>query len=321
MAGASKGRDVAAGLLRYSQRGPLHAMRLRSTQGTPFLWVQCAGTVGVHRCCGCGVAPPSGPSPLRCAATSASTRSMGVCRARCPRSSILISCAWPLRHTAFAVAAEVGRIGRLCSERTACRGTHVGGIEWDGVAAGLLRYFQRAPRARDVTKEYSRGSPPMGTMRGYRRGTSLLWVQHSTTERPSPLRVCSKLNNNKLTGSLPSSLSALTNLGALCVPPSTHGVCACSRRGSDRSALLRARGMSGDACRGHRRGAVRQQGCCGTFRGDLGPAMLLRSTQGAALLWVQCEDTVGAHRCCGCGVVPPSGRVRFGCAATSAITR
>jgi hypothetical protein len=27
----------------------------------------------------------------------------------------------------------------------------------------------------------------MGTVRGYRRGTWLLWVRHSTAERPSPL--------------------------------------------------------------------------------------------------------------------------------------
>ena len=47
-----------------------------------------------------------------------------------------------LRHTAFALAADVGRIGRHCSERAACRGMHVGGIEGDGAAAGLLRYSQ-----------------------------------------------------------------------------------------------------------------------------------------------------------------------------------
>ncbi len=84
-------------------------------------------------------------------------------------------------------------------------------------------------------------------MRGYGRGTSLLWVRRGTAERPSPLRVCSVLSNNKLTGSVPSSLSALTKLGYLCVPLLASGVCACGRGGSDRSALLRARGMSGGA--------------------------------------------------------------------------
>jgi hypothetical protein len=49
----------------------------------------------------------------------------------------------PFLPTAFAPAAEEGRIGRLCSERAACRGVHVGGIEGDGAAAGLLRCSQR----------------------------------------------------------------------------------------------------------------------------------------------------------------------------------
>jgi hypothetical protein len=100
----------------------------------------------------------------------------------------------------------------------------------------------------------------MGTVRGYRRGTWLLWVRRSTAERPSPPRVCSNLYDNKLTGSVPSSLSALTKLAFLCVPPRADGVCACGPGGSDGSALLRPRGMSGDACRGHRAGAMRQQG-------------------------------------------------------------
>jgi hypothetical protein len=86
----------------------------------------------------------------------------------------------------------------------------------------------------------------MGTVRGYRRGTSLLWVRRSTAERPSPPRVCSDFSNNALTGSVPSWLSALTNLGQLCVPPRASGACACAaEEGRDRSALLRARGMSG----------------------------------------------------------------------------
>jgi hypothetical protein len=78
----------------------------------------------------------------------------------------------PFLSTALARAAEERRIGRLCSERAACRGMHVLGIERGGAAAGLLRYSQRGPRARDVTKEYSRGSgtPPMGTVRGDLQG-------------------------------------------------------------------------------------------------------------------------------------------------------
>jgi hypothetical protein len=47
----------------------------------------------------------------------------------------------------------------------------------------------------------------------------LLWVRRSTAERPSRLRVCRWLSGNKLNGTVPSSLSALTNLGLLCVAP------------------------------------------------------------------------------------------------------
>jgi hypothetical protein len=92
------------------------------------------------------------------------------------------------------------------------------------VRQGLLWYSQSGPLARDVTKEFSRGNPPMGTVSVGTVGASLPWVRRSTAERPSPLRVCSGLNNNKLTGSVPSSLSALTNLSFLCVP---HSCCAC----------------------------------------------------------------------------------------------
>ena len=52
----------------------------------------------------------------------------------------------------------------------------------------------------------------------------MLWVRRSIAERPSPLRVCSDLSDNMLTGSVPSSLSALTNLVELCVAPT------CQRR-------------------------------------------------------------------------------------------
>ncbi len=45
----------------------------------------------------------------------------------------------------------------------------------------------------------------------------MLWVRRSTAERPGRLRVCSQLNNNKLNGRVPSSLSALTKLTFLCV--------------------------------------------------------------------------------------------------------
>ena len=82
----------------------------------------------------------------------------------------------------------------------------------------------------------------------------MLWVRRGTAERPSPLRVCSTLSNNALTGSVPSSLSALTNLEALCVPPFLPPalVCAaeegligrlCSERTASGSREVHLRGM------------------------------------------------------------------------------
>ena len=106
----------------------------------------------------------------------------------------------------------------------------------------------------------------MGTVRGYRRGTSLLWVRRSTAERPSPLRVCRHLDNNKLNGSVPSSLSALTKLTDLCACPLlANEVCACAaEEGRDRSALLRARGMSGASAGGGAAAGLMRY----TLRGD-----------------------------------------------------
>ena len=137
----------------------------------------------------------------------------------------------------------------------ACLGHRAGAVRQQG----LMRYSQSGPLACDVTKEYSRGTPSYGySARVPFRGPWLLWVRRSTAERPSPPRVCSDLHNNALTGSVPSSLSALTELAYLCVPASSNGVCACGRAGSDGSALLRERGMSGGVHVWG--GAMRQQG-------------------------------------------------------------
>jgi hypothetical protein len=127
----------------------------------------------------------------------------------------------PLLPTAIARAAEERRIGRLCSERAACRGLHVWGIERGRCGGRAVAVLSEGTLARDVTKEYSSGTPPYGVQcAGAFRGTWLLWVRRSTAERPSRLRMCRYLSDIALTGSVPSSLSALTNLLALCVPRS-----------------------------------------------------------------------------------------------------
>jgi hypothetical protein len=49
-------------------------------------------------------------------------------------------------------------IGRLCSEQRGMSGDGAGAVRQQG----LLRRSQRGPRARDVTKDYSRGTPSYG---------------------------------------------------------------------------------------------------------------------------------------------------------------
>ena len=95
----------------------------------------------------------------------------------------------------------------------------------------------------------------------------MLWVRRSTAERPSPLRVCSDLSQNALTGSVPSSLSALTNLASLCVPRSCHRRLRVRPRRVGIGRLCSERA----ACRGvhvwgHRAGAVRQCTAVGLLR-------------------------------------------------------
>jgi hypothetical protein len=227
MSGASSGGGAAAGLLQCSQRGPWACdVTSEYSRGTPSYAVQCAGTVGAHGCCWCGVVPPERPSPLRVRSYLSNNKLTGSVPSSLSTLTNLVQlCVAPSCQRRFHVRPRrVGSVGSAPSS-AACRGVHVWGIErarcGSRACCGTLR---RDLGAHDVTTEYSRGTPPMGTVRGYRTGTSLLWVRRSTAERPSPLRVCSDLHQNALTGSVPSSLSALINLERLCVPPS------CQRR-------------------------------------------------------------------------------------------
>jgi hypothetical protein len=197
-----------------------------------------------------------------------------VCRARSPRSSILKYCACPL-HANGACAC-----GRRGSDRSAllrargmsgsaCWAHRAGAVRQQG-CCGALRLDPCTRCDYGVLK----GHPSLwGTVRGYRRGTSLPWVRRSTAERPSPLRVCSWLNKNELTGSVPSSLSTLTKLTELCVPPS------CQRRLRVRPTRVGSVGSApsarhvGGCMSGASSGAMRQQGCCGSLGGGPRDAM------------------------------------------------
>ncbi len=89
---------------------------------------------------------------------------------RAPRDHMPVRAPFLPAALARAGPRRVGSVGSAPSAR------HVGGCmtkasSRGGAAAGLLRYSQRGPRARDVTKEYSRGHPILwGTVRGYRKG-------------------------------------------------------------------------------------------------------------------------------------------------------
>ncbi len=88
------------------------------------------GTVrGYRKLLRCGVVPPERPSPLRVCRSLGNNKLNGSVPSSLSALTKLNSLCVPLYHAAFALAADVGRLGRLCSERTACRGMHGGGIE------------------------------------------------------------------------------------------------------------------------------------------------------------------------------------------------
>jgi hypothetical protein len=215
---------------------------------------------------------------------------------------------------------RVGSVGSAPSAR------HVGGCmsgasSRGDAAAGPVAVLSEGTSGTRCDLENSRGAPSYGYGARVPSGAhGCCEVRRSTAERPSPPRVCRYLYNNKLTGSVPSSLSALSNLASLCVPPSSHH---CLRVWPSRV------GWVGSAP------TTRHVGGCmsgASSRGDAaaGPvAVLLEGTSGTRcdegvlkghpILWVRYAGTERAHGCCGCGV--SSSRVRLGCAATSTRTR
>ncbi len=243
--------------------------------------------------------PPERPSPLRvCSQLDNNYLTGSVPSSLSALTNLQEVCMPPSSTTAFARVAEGGRIGRLCSERTACRGVHCmsGGIEGGGAAAGLMRCSQRGP-------------------------LHAMWLRstqrRSTAERPSPPRVCSQLENNELTGTLPRSLSALIKLTSLCVPPRANGACTCGRGGAESFGSS----PSSAACRGNRVGGVQQQGCFGTFRGDPCTRCGYGVLKGHPLLWGTGRGYLwGTWLLWVRRSMAPSGRFHFGCAATSTTT-
>jgi hypothetical protein len=203
-------------------------------------------------------------------------------------------CVPPCCHRRLLVRPRrVGSVGSAPSSAACreggCMSGHRGGAVRQQGCCGTLRVD---PRARHVTKEYSRGTPshgystriPLGAHGCCGRGVV-------SPERPSPLRVCRYLYDNKLNGGVPSSLSALTKLSELCVPPCCERrLHACSRGGSDRSALLR--GMSGVACRGHRGRRCGSRAVAELSERTLARDATTEYSRGTPSHGVQCADTV-----------------------------
>ncbi len=94
----------------------------------------------------------------------------------------------------------------------------------------------------------------------------MLWVRRSTGERPSPLRVCSWLYNNKLNGSVPSLLAALTELAFLCVLPFLPPAVA---RAADEGLIGRLFSERA-ACQGGFMSGAIERGRCGSRRAVAG---------------------------------------------------
>jgi hypothetical protein len=162
------------------------------------------------------------PSPLRvCSYLNQNALTGSVPSSLSALTKLESLCVPPSCQRHLYVRLMLGRIGRLCSECARHVGGCMSGASSGGGAARAVAVLSEGTLGTRCDYGVLKGHPPpMGTVRGYRRGTWLLWVRHSTAERPSPLRVCSDLSVNTLTGSVPSSLSALTKLESLCVPPS-----------------------------------------------------------------------------------------------------
>jgi hypothetical protein len=262
------------------------------------------------------------PSPLRvCSDLGHNTLTGSVPSSLSALTNLELLCVPPSCHRRLRVRPRVGSVGsapsRAACRGAACRGHRARAVRQQGCCGALRREPCTRCDYGVLNGHRSYGLRCAGTG----RGTWLLRVRRSTAERPSPLRACSKLYNNKLTGSVPSSLSALTELVHLCVPPSlpTAFTRAADVRRIGRLCSERA------ACRGLHVGGI-EWGRCGSrvaavlSDGNLACDVRDVTTEystGTPPMGYGARVPEGAHGCCGCGAVPPSERVRFGCADTS----
>jgi hypothetical protein len=198
------------------------------------------------------VVPPERPSPLRvCRYLSNNALNGSVPSSLSALTNLVVLCVPPSCQRRLRV-----RPRRAGSVGSAPSAWHVGGCmpgasSGGGAAAGLLQCSQRGARARDVTTEYSRGTPPMGTVRGYRRGTSLLRVRRSTAERPSPLSGVQIPQQQYTDGECAElALRAHQAFSPVRGPFLPTAFARAAEEGRDRSALLRAARHVGECMSG-----------------------------------------------------------------------
>jgi hypothetical protein len=163
----------------------------------------------------------------------------------------------------------------------------------------------------------------MSTVRVYRRNTWLLCVRRSTARAAESASGVQRPQQQRADGKC-AELALRAHQAARTVRASLEPTAFLRVRrrrvgsvGSAPSARLVGGCMSGASSWG---GAAAGLLRC-SQRGPRAHHVTKKYSRGIPSHGVRCAGTGGAHGCCGCGVAPPSGRVRSGCAATSATTR
>ncbi len=167
--------------------------------------------------------------------------------------------------------------GRCASDRSALLRAHgmLGASSGAVRQQGLLRYSQRRPRARDVTWSTQGAPHSMGTVRGYRRGTWLLWILLGTARAAESASGVQRPQLQRADGECAElALRAHQAFLPVRAPSCQRRLRVRPRRVGSIGSAPSARHVGGMHCMSWASsGAVRQQGCCGTLRGGLGHAM------------------------------------------------